>query len=306
MQNRYSRYLIDAGLDWEVDGNTVSNFYKLFSAFQDLKNELEKEKLKVIKLNTKITEMETDNAAGTKQLKEIAKSQEEFGKYVNEVQLSNEMKYWDESGNRLARNQNKLMKMFKELYGNMIYVSNKKRKRRYDISEIQMSSNNKMYSKFYEEVAQNYMKNSEHKHSYDKHMAIKKSPMSIGLNAKHGMFCTVCHIMLDDPDYETGHIGEVCTAGYRAVTSETTCIDYTALSVGVEAFGENCVMELAGRVWEATKESKVGREKTVLMSPTMRMIFESEFKNMLYKIFPQIEIFYHDKLSPTKKTNNFF
>jgi len=23
MQNRYSRYLIDAGLDWEVDGNTV-------------------------------------------------------------------------------------------------------------------------------------------------------------------------------------------------------------------------------------------------------------------------------------------
>jgi len=131
--------------------------------------------------------------------------------------------------------------------------------------------------------------------------------MSIGLNAKHEMFCTVCHIMLDDPDYETGHIGEVCTAGYRAATLKTTCVDYTALSVGVEPYGENRVMELAGRVWEALKESDVGREKTVLMSPTLRLFFETEFKKMLYKIFPQIEIFYQEKLSPpTGKTNNFF
>jgi len=236
MQNRYSRYLIDAGLDWEVDGNTVSNFYKLFSAFKDLKNELKKEELKVIKLNTKITEMETSNMADVKQLKEIAKSQEEFGKYVNEVQLSSELEFWDESGNQLVRNQNKLMKMFKELYGDMIYVNNKKRKRKYDISEIQMFNYNKVYSKFYEEVAQNHMKHylAEHKHSYDKHMAIKKSPMSIGLNAKHGLFCTVCHIMLDHPDYDAGHFDEVCTATYRAMTPETTCIDYTVLSVGVE------------------------------------------------------------------------
>jgi len=65
-------------------------------------------------------------------------------------------------------------------------------------------------------------------------------------------------------------------------------------------------MELASRVWENTKESKVGKEKTVLLSPTMRMFFESEFKNMLCKIFPQMETFYHDKLSPNKKSNNFF
>jgi len=65
-------------------------------------------------------------------------------------------------------------------------------------------------------------------------------------------------------------------------------------------------MELASRVWENTKESKVGKEKTVLLSPTMRMFFESEFKNMLYKYFLRWRHFIMINCHQIKKVIIFF